>query len=141
MVTQLAKKFPLWRNTCISIQCSQQPAFGPYFLVSFMHTTCRAHHFLLYLIILIISVKEYTFNSSFLYKFLYFPALFSLSCFQIFVSSYSSQTFRKNARFPVLMVTSIKTTVFWDVALSSQVKVYRHFRGACCLHYQGDDSS
>jgi hypothetical protein len=29
-------------------------------------------------------------------------------------------------------------TVFWDIAPSSLVEVYRYFRGACCLHYQGD---
>jgi hypothetical protein len=28
--------------------------------------------------------------------------------------------------------------VFWVVALCSLVKVYRRFRGACCLHYQGE---
>jgi hypothetical protein len=28
---------------------------------------------------------------------------------------------------------------FWDVAPCSLVEVYRRFRGACCLHYQGDD--
>jgi hypothetical protein len=29
--------------------------------------------------------------------------------------------------------------VFWVVAPCSLVEVYRHFRGACCLHHQGDD--
>jgi hypothetical protein len=31
-----------------------------------------------------------------------------------------------------------KITVFWDVAPCSLVEVYRRFRGACCLHHQGD---
>jgi hypothetical protein len=30
-------------------------------------------------------------------------------------------------------------TVFWNVAPFSMVEVYEHFRGACCLHHQGDD--
>jgi hypothetical protein len=29
-------------------------------------------------------------------------------------------------------------TVFWDVAPCHLVEVYRHFRGAFCLHHQGD---
>jgi hypothetical protein len=28
--------------------------------------------------------------------------------------------------------------VFWVVAPCSLVEVYRHFRGACCLHHQGN---
>jgi hypothetical protein len=28
--------------------------------------------------------------------------------------------------------------IFWDVAPCSLVKVYRRFRGACCLHRQGE---
>jgi hypothetical protein len=35
-------------------------------------------------------------------------------------------------RFQVLMVVSMKITVFWDVALCSLVEVYKHFRDACC---------
>jgi hypothetical protein len=31
-------------------------------------------------------------------------------------------------------------TVFWDVAPCSLVEVYRCFRGACCLHHDGDCS-
>jgi hypothetical protein len=31
--------------------------------------------------------------------------------------------------------------VFWVVAASSLVEVYRRFRGACCLHYQGDEEA
>jgi hypothetical protein len=30
-------------------------------------------------------------------------------------------------------------TVFWDVAPCSLVEVYRRFRGACCLHHQGNE--
>jgi hypothetical protein len=33
---------------------------------------------------------------------------------------------------------SLKTTVFWVVAPCSLIEVYRRFRCACCLHYQGD---
>jgi hypothetical protein len=32
-------------------------------------------------------------------------------------------------------------TVFWDVAPKGLVEVHRHFRGACRLHHQGDESS
>jgi hypothetical protein len=34
----------------------------------------------------------------------------------------------------------MKMTVLWDVAPCSLVKVYRRFRGVCCLHHQGDES-
>jgi hypothetical protein len=30
----------------------------------------------------------------------------------------------------------MKMTVFWDVAPCSLVKVYRRFRGVCCLHHR-----
>jgi hypothetical protein len=30
-------------------------------------------------------------------------------------------------------------TVFWDAALCNLVGVYQCFRGAYCLHHQGDD--
>jgi hypothetical protein len=33
----------------------------------------------------------------------------------------------------------MKMTVFWDVAPCSLVEDYRRFRGACCLHHQGDE--
>jgi hypothetical protein len=36
-------------------------------------------------------------------------------------------------RFQVLTAVSMKTTVFWDVALCSLVEVYRRFGGPCCL--------
>jgi hypothetical protein len=36
-------------------------------------------------------------------------------------------------RFQVLRAASMK------MAPCSLVEVYRHFRGACCLHHQGDD--
>jgi hypothetical protein len=41
-------------------------------------------------------------------------------------------------RFQVLTAASMKMTVFWDIAPCSLVEVYRRFRGACCLHHQGD---
>jgi hypothetical protein len=34
---------------------------------------------------------------------------------------------------------SMKMAVFWVVAPCSLEEVYRRFRGACCLHQQGDD--
>jgi hypothetical protein len=33
----------------------------------------------------------------------------------------------------------LKMTIFWVVAPYSLVEVYRRFRGACCLHHQGDE--
>jgi hypothetical protein len=44
-------------------------------------------------------------------------------------------------RFHVLTAASMNMTVFRDVAPCSLVEVYRRFRGAYCLHYQGDESS
>jgi hypothetical protein len=35
-------------------------------------------------------------------------------------------------------VLSLKLTVFRDVAPCSPVEIDRRFRGACCLHHQGD---
>jgi hypothetical protein len=32
----------------------------------------------------------------------------------------------------------LKLRVFWDVLPCSQIDVDRRFRGACCLHHQGD---
>jgi hypothetical protein len=32
----------------------------------------------------------------------------------------------------------VKMTVLWDIAPCSLVEVYRRFRGAYCLHHQGD---
>jgi hypothetical protein len=40
-------------------------------------------------------------------------------------------------RFKVVAAVSMKTAVCWVVAQCSLVEVYRHFRGACCLHHQG----
>jgi hypothetical protein len=36
---------------------------------------------------------------------------------------------------------NISMAVFWVVAMCSLVEVYQHFRGALCLHHQGDLSS
>jgi hypothetical protein len=33
-----------------------------------------------------------------------------------------------------------KFRVFWDILPGSQIDVDRRFRGACCLHHQGDES-
>jgi hypothetical protein len=32
---------------------------------------------------------------------------------------------------------NLKLTLFWVVAPCSLVEVYRRFKDACCLHYQG----
>jgi hypothetical protein len=42
-------------------------------------------------------------------------------------------------RFQVLTATSMKMTVFWDVAPCSLVATDRRFRGVHCLHHQGDE--
>jgi hypothetical protein len=42
-------------------------------------------------------------------------------------------------RFEVLTAASMKMSVFWVLAPCSQVVVYRHFSGTCCLHTQGDE--
>jgi hypothetical protein len=34
----------------------------------------------------------------------------------------------------------MKMAVFWVVVPCSLVEVYQHFRGACCLHHQGDEA-
>jgi hypothetical protein len=33
----------------------------------------------------------------------------------------------------------MRMTAFWDVSPCSTVEIYRRFRGAYCLLYQGDD--
>jgi hypothetical protein len=38
----------------------------------------------------------------------------------------------------VCMCVDMSMTVFWDVAPCSLVEAYRRFRGACCLHHDGD---
>jgi hypothetical protein len=40
-------------------------------------------------------------------------------------------------RFQILTATSMKMTVFWDVAPCSLVDNDRRYRGAYCLHHQG----
>jgi hypothetical protein len=42
-------------------------------------------------------------------------------------------------RFQVLTAASMKFRVFWDILPHSQIDVDQRFRGACCLHHQGDD--
>jgi hypothetical protein len=42
-------------------------------------------------------------------------------------------------KFQLLTTASIKVTVFWDAAPCGLV-VYRRFRGAYCLHHQGETS-
>jgi hypothetical protein len=42
-------------------------------------------------------------------------------------------------KYPQLVNVVIKFSVFWDVLPFSQVDVDRRFRGAYCLHHQGDE--
>jgi hypothetical protein len=35
----------------------------------------------------------------------------------------------------------VKMAVFWVVVQCSVVKVFRRFRGDCCLHHQGEENS
>jgi len=42
-------------------------------------------------------------------------------------------------RFQVLTASSMMFRVFWDVAPCSHIEVDLRFRGAYCLHRQGDD--
>jgi hypothetical protein len=37
------------------------------------------------------------------------------------------------------MASGMKMTVFWVVVPCSLVEFYQRFRGACCLHHQGND--
>jgi hypothetical protein len=48
-------------------------------------------------------------------------------------------TFTFYVRFQVLTASSIKLRVIWNVAPCSHVEVDRHFRGAYCLHHQGNE--
>jgi hypothetical protein len=47
--------------------------------------------------------------------------------------------YSKHVRFQVLAAGSMKITALWDVA-SCSFGVDRRFRGAYCLHHQGDES-
>jgi hypothetical protein len=44
-----------------------------------------------------------------------------------------------NIGFEVVTAASMKMIVFWVVAPCSLVEVYQLFRGACCLHHQGNE--
>jgi hypothetical protein len=46
-----------------------------------------------------------------------------------------------HVRFQVLTASSMKTTVFLDVAPYSLVYIDRRFRSAYCFHHQGDETS
>jgi hypothetical protein len=46
----------------------------------------------------------------------------------------------KFVRFQALMVASMKTAVFWDVAPRSFTKIDQCFTGAYCLDHQSDHS-
>jgi hypothetical protein len=43
--------------------------------------------------------------------------------------------------FQVHIAVSMNMVVVWDVEPCSLVEVYQHFRGVCCSHHQGDESS
>jgi hypothetical protein len=45
-----------------------------------------------------------------------------------------------SVRFQVLVTASMKFRAFWNVLLCSQVDIARRFRGAYCVHHQGDES-
>jgi hypothetical protein len=59
-----------------------------------------------------------------------------LACYTFSWASFNHVFF---VRFRALVATNMKMTAFWDVALCSFVDVDRRFRGAYCLHHQGDD--
>jgi hypothetical protein len=44
-------------------------------------------------------------------------------------------------RFQALTAANVKMTAFWDIEPRSLVEVDRRFRGAYCLHHQGDETS
>jgi hypothetical protein len=46
--------------------------------------------------------------------------------------------FSSLVRYEVLTAASVNLTAFSDSALYSLVEDYQRFRGACCLHHQGD---
>jgi hypothetical protein len=45
------------------------------------------------------------------------------------------------AKFQVFTAASMKMRVFLYVALCSLVEIHRRFRGAYCLHHQGDEKA
>jgi hypothetical protein len=57
-----------------------------------------------------------------------------------FVCVMSETDTQMNVRFQVLTAASMKMAVFSVVAPCSLVEVYQRFRGAFCLHHQGDES-
>jgi hypothetical protein len=67
----------------------------------------------------------------------YDALLSTASGLQCVTSEGNASNFRCE-RFQVLAAMSIKMTVFWDVAPWSLVEIDRRFRGAVCLHHQGD---
>jgi hypothetical protein len=57
------------------------------------------------------------------------------------VTEKSSLNKLQKVRFYVLAAANVKITAFWDVAPCSVVEIGRRFKGAYCLHHQGDDGS
>jgi hypothetical protein len=57
-----------------------------------------------------------------------------IGLFYIFLNSH-----RRMWDFRFSQQASVRMAVFWVVAPCNLVEVYRHFRGACCLHQQGDE--
>jgi hypothetical protein len=64
----------------------------------------------------------------------------ALPCSLFIISSHSilGELITWWVRFQVLTVASVKVAIFWIVAPFSLVEVYLLFKGACCLHHQGD---
>jgi hypothetical protein len=50
-----------------------------------------------------------------------------------------SREWLKEVKFQVLTAASMKMVLFWVIMPCSLVEVFRRFRGACCLHHQGDE--
>jgi hypothetical protein len=63
-----------------------------------------------------------------------------LQCMQTFSVFQNVGLIKFLVGFEVHTAATIKMAVFSVAAPYSLVEFYRRFRGACCLHYQGDES-
>jgi hypothetical protein len=57
---------------------------------------------------------------------------------KIIIVGKTGKTRESDVRFQVFTAASMKFRVFWDTAPYIQLKMDRRFRGAYCLHHQGD---